>query len=136
MDQRDLDRFDELSKLEPGWASYNALPPNSKSIHLAKLAFEQIQNKFNMNGIKIGIFPLLDGGISLELDNQKCKTTFCEFAISNSLIHDWYLVTVYKEDFEFSCALEECVNPSMIKENIDFLATLWNSQKSFSDTTS
>lgn len=136
MDQRYLDRFDELSKLEPGWASYNAQPPNSNSIRLAKIAFEQIQNKFNMNGIKIGIFPLLDGGLSLEFDNQKCKTTFCEISISNNLSHDWYLVTVSKENFEFSCALEGCVDPSMIDENIDFLASLWNSQKSLSDTTS
>ena len=69
-----LQRLDEVSRLEPDWDSYGALPPASKALHVAEAimrkAVDRLGGAAGERGAPYTVMPIADGGVSLEWHGQ------------------------------------------------------------------
>jgi hypothetical protein len=65
-----LQRLDELSRLEPDWDSYGALPPSGIALDVTEMIMRKVIEQFGeLSGLRAApytVMPIADGGLQLE----------------------------------------------------------------------
>ena len=108
----------------------NCPVPSSTSLDLMMSTFERLLA--DMPETKFFIFPLLDGGVSVEFASTSRRVTEGDLSIRNDGSFNWYVSSALYREVDI-----ESDNTDSFEPAIAFLIQYWNDiQKSFSVTTS
>lgn len=130
MEQKHIDRFKELSNLQPGWIE-NCPVPSKTSLELMMSIFERLL--VDMPQTKFFIFPIIDGGVSVEFTSViEHKFVEGDLSIRNDGSFNWYVSSALHREVDI-----ESANTDSFESAIAFMIQHWNDlQKSFSVTIS